>query len=52
MPQLPTLPMLADPNMCSVPGALTGAYYKATSQFPGKGPCYPVWAATTPYFNR
>lgn len=29
-----------------------GAYYQFTSQFPGKGPCYPVWVPTTSYFNR
>lgn len=43
-----------DVNMCSVPAgsSINGAYLQASSQFPGKGPCYPVWAATVPYFNR
>lgn len=44
-----------DINMCS--GVLSGSgaggkYLQATSQFPGRGPCYPVWAPTVPYFNR
>jgi hypothetical protein len=50
--QLPDLSQVADPSMCSAAGAVSGAYLKATSQFPGKGPCYPVWAATSPFFNR
>lgn len=43
-----------DINMCSVPSgsSVSGAYLQASSQFPGKGPCYPIWAATVPYFNR
>jgi hypothetical protein len=43
-----------DVNMCSGPAgsAVSGAYLQARSQFPGEGPCYPVWAATVPYFNR
>ncbi|KAF8064488.1 CHER1 [Scenedesmus sp. PABB004] len=37
----------------AAPGAgVGGRYLQASSQFPGKGPCYPVWAATVPYFNR
>jgi hypothetical protein len=40
--------------MCAVPAgsAVSGRYLQASSQFPGRGPCYPVWAATVPYFNR
>lgn len=43
-----------DANICSVGAGRTvsGTYLQASSQFPGKGPCYPVWAATVPYFNR
>jgi hypothetical protein len=43
-----------DVNMCAVPAgsAVSGRYLQASSQFPGRGPCYPVWAATVPYFNR
>lgn len=43
-----------DPNMCNVPAgsSVSGAYLQASSQFPDKGPCYPVWSATVPYFNR
>lgn len=32
--------------------SIGGKYLQAQSQFPGKGPCYPVWASTVPYFNR
>eukprot|EP00879_Flechtneria_rotunda_P020927 GHRR01022035.1.p1 GENE.GHRR01022035.1~~GHRR01022035.1.p1 ORF type:complete len:473 (+),score=147.31 GHRR01022035.1:32-1420(+) len=43
-----------DINMCNVAAGtnVSGKYLQATSQFPGEGPCYPVWAATVPYFNR
>lgn len=50
--QLPALASLAGSTVCSATGAANGKYLQATSQFPGKGPCYPVWAATAPYFNR
>ncbi|GAX82667.1 hypothetical protein CEUSTIGMA_g10093.t1 [Chlamydomonas eustigma] len=36
----------------SNPGGLSGAYYQLTSQFPGEGPCYPVWVPTTDDLNR
>ncbi|KAI8472764.1 MAG: plasma-membrane choline transporter-domain-containing protein [Monoraphidium minutum] len=49
--KLPGLSALADPSVCASAGG-GGAYLQATSHFPGKGPCYPVWAATAPYFNR
>ena len=29
-----------------------GTLLQVSSQFPGAGPCYPVYFATTPYFNR
>ena len=29
-----------------------GSLLQLSSQFPGRGPCYPVYFATTPYFNR
>lgn len=32
--------------------AVCDTYYQALSHFPGRGPCYPVYAATVPYFNR
>jgi hypothetical protein len=42
-----------DINMCNAAGStVSGKYLQASSQFPGKGPCYPVFAATVPYFNR
>jgi hypothetical protein len=43
-----------DINTCNVPAgsSIGGAYLQASSQFPDKGPCYPVWAPTVPYFNR
>jgi hypothetical protein len=40
------------PNMCAAAGNMSGKYLQATSQFPGQGPCYPVWTQTVPYFNR
>lgn len=49
---MPQLSALVDVNMCAAAGPVSGAYLQATSQFPGKGPCYPVWAATAPFFNR
>mmetsp|Transcript_8104 Transcript_8104/g.16758 ORF Transcript_8104/g.16758 Transcript_8104/m.16758 type:complete len:786 (-) Transcript_8104:485-2842(-) len=37
----------------TVSGAtVTGGYYQLTSQFPGKGPCYPVYIKTADFFNR
>lgn len=27
-------------------------YYKLLSMWPGRGPCYPIYASTTSYFNR
>jgi hypothetical protein len=41
-------------NMCSVAAGtnVSGQFLQVTSQFPGEGPCYPVWAPTVPYFNR
>lgn len=33
-------------------GSLDGKYYQLTSQFPGKGPCYPVYIETASFFNR
>jgi hypothetical protein len=41
-----------NPNMCAAAGDKSGVYYQVTSQFPGQGPCYPVWVQTIPYFNR
>lgn len=32
--------------------SISGQYYQFTSQFPGQGPCYPVWVPTVLYFNR
>ncbi|KAG1675670.1 hypothetical protein FOA52_002379 [Chlamydomonas sp. UWO 241] len=35
------------------PGSsVDGDYYQLTSQFPSKGPCYPVYVPTTDFFNR
>ena len=31
---------------------LCGDYLEFTSQYPGKGPCYPVLVETVEYFNR
>ncbi len=31
---------------------LCGDYLQFTSQYPGKGPCYPVLVKTVEYFNR
>jgi hypothetical protein len=41
-------------SMCDVAAgsSIGGKYLQVQSQFPGKGPCYPVWASTVPYFNR
>lgn len=42
-----------DVDICNAAGStVSGQYLQASSQFPGKGPCYPVWASTVPYFNR
>jgi hypothetical protein len=42
-----------DANICNGAGStVSGTYLQASSQFPSKGPCYPVFAATVPYFNR
>jgi hypothetical protein len=46
------LSAVATPALCSAAGQASGEYLQATSQFPGKGPCYPVWAATTSFFHR
>jgi solute carrier family 44 (choline transporter-like protein), member 2/4/5 len=31
---------------------LCGEYFRLTSQFPYRGPCYAVWAETVDYVNR
>jgi hypothetical protein len=41
-----------DANFCGAGSTVSGKYLQAKSQFPGEGPCYPVFAATVPYFNR
>ncbi|GBF99304.1 choline transporter-like [Raphidocelis subcapitata] len=41
--KVPGLSAFADPSICSAAAAgAAGAYLRANSQFPGKGPCYPV----------
>jgi len=36
----------------SIPNEQCGQYDQLTSQFPGTGPCYAVWAQTYPWFYR
>mmetsp|Transcript_16614 Transcript_16614/g.35931 ORF Transcript_16614/g.35931 Transcript_16614/m.35931 type:complete len:775 (-) Transcript_16614:968-3292(-) len=39
-------------NISSTSATLNGYYLQLQSQFPGLGPCYPVFASTESYFHR
>ena len=39
-------------NNINASGTVSGKYYQLTSQFPGEGPCNPVWVPTTNYFSK
>lgn len=43
---------LSTKNVYNGGSVVTGSYYQLKSQFPGKGPCYPVWVPTVNYFSR